>query len=59
MFEDLTGKLGGIFDRLKRRGALKSSAIRAPGAVLDRATTEALDRQLRWIKANGGAKWIA
>lgn len=44
---------------LRRRGALKSSAIRAPGAVLDRATAEALDRQLNWIKANGGAKWIA
>jgi len=44
---------------LRRRGAIKSSAIRAPGAVLDRATTEALDRQLRWIKANGGAAWIS
>jgi 4-hydroxy-tetrahydrodipicolinate synthase len=43
---------------LRRRGAIKSAAIRAPGAVLDRATIEALDRQLNWIKANGGAKWI-
>ncbi len=43
---------------LRRRGAMKSSAIRAPGAAMDRSTTEALDRQLNWIKANGGAKWI-
>ncbi|HEY4635298.1 MAG TPA: signal recognition particle protein [Rhodospirillales bacterium] len=29
MFEDLTGKLGVIFDRLKRRGALKEADIEA------------------------------
>ncbi len=44
---------------LRRRGAMKSAAIRAPGAVMDRATAEALDRQLRWIKANGGGAWIS
>ncbi len=44
---------------LRRRGAMKSAAIRAPGAALDRATAEALDRQLRWIKANGGGAWIS
>jgi 4-hydroxy-tetrahydrodipicolinate synthase len=44
---------------LRRRGAIKSAAIRAPGAVMDRSTTEALDRQLAWIKAHGGAQWIA
>ncbi len=43
---------------LRRRGAIKSAAIRAPGAVMDRSTTEALDRQLAWIKAHGGGRWI-
>lgn len=33
---------------LRRRGALTSSAIRAPGAKLDAATTAALDRVLAW-----------
>ncbi len=33
---------------LRRRGALASSAIRAPGAKLDAATTAALDRVLAW-----------
>ncbi len=36
---------------LRRRGALDSSAIRAPGAKLDAATTAALDRILDWIRA--------
>jgi 4-hydroxy-tetrahydrodipicolinate synthase len=36
---------------LRRRGALASSAIRAPGAKLDAATTAALDRVLRWVNA--------
>jgi 4-hydroxy-tetrahydrodipicolinate synthase len=35
---------------LRRRGALASSAIRAPGAKLDAATTAALDRVLSWVK---------
>ena len=36
---------------LRRRGALDSSAIRAPGAKLDTATMAALDRILDWIRA--------
>jgi 4-hydroxy-tetrahydrodipicolinate synthase len=44
---------------LRRRGAIKSSAIRAPGVAMDRSTAAALDRQLNWIKANGGEKWMA
>ncbi len=36
---------------LRRRGALDSSAIRAPGAKLDAATTAALDRILAWVRA--------
>jgi 4-hydroxy-tetrahydrodipicolinate synthase len=35
---------------LRRRGALSSSAIRAPGAKIDAATTAALDRVLSWVK---------
>jgi 4-hydroxy-tetrahydrodipicolinate synthase len=35
---------------LRRRGALSSSAIRAPGAKLDSATTAALDRVLGWVQ---------
>ena len=27
MFDDLTGRLGGIFDKLKRRGALKKADV--------------------------------
>ena len=36
---------------LRRRGALDSAAIRAPGAKLDSVTTAALDRVLRWTRA--------
>jgi 4-hydroxy-tetrahydrodipicolinate synthase len=36
---------------LHRRGALASPATRAPGATLDRTTTEALDRVMRWVEA--------
>ena len=36
---------------LRRRGALSSSAIRAPGAKLDAATTAALDRVLSWVNS--------
>lgn len=36
---------------LKRRGALKSAAIRAPGAKLDTATLASLDRVIRWVSA--------
>lgn len=35
---------------LRRRGALASAAIRAPGAKLDAATSAALDRVLAWVK---------
>jgi 4-hydroxy-tetrahydrodipicolinate synthase len=34
---------------LRRRGALRSAATRAPAAQLDRSTREALDRVLEWI----------
>jgi 4-hydroxy-tetrahydrodipicolinate synthase len=44
---------------LKRRGALKSAAIRAPGAKLDAPTIAALDRVMHWVKENQGAKWIS
>lgn len=44
---------------LRRRGALKSSAIRAPGAKLDAATLQALDRVLNWIEENRSAACIS
>lgn len=44
---------------LRRRGALTSAAIRAPGAAMDPSTMAALERQLAWIKDNGGAAWIS
>ena len=34
---------------LRRRGALESAAIRAPGAKLDAATLSALDRVMAWL----------
>src|SRR5229473_7768170 len=37
-------------EMLRRRGALTSAAIRAPGAKLDTATSAALDRMLEWIR---------
>lgn len=43
---------------LRRRGALKSAAVRPPSASLDPATSQALERQLTWIKNNGGGAWI-
>jgi 4-hydroxy-tetrahydrodipicolinate synthase len=36
-------------EMLKRRGALEHSGTRAPGAALDAATRESLDRILRWL----------
>ena len=36
---------------LHRRGVLSSPATRAPGAALDRTTTEALDRVMQWVEA--------
>ncbi len=37
---------------LKRRGVLKSAALRAPGAKLDATTIAALDRVMSWVKEN-------
>lgn len=36
---------------LRRRGALASPGLRPPGASLDPATSAALDRVLRWVRA--------
>jgi 4-hydroxy-tetrahydrodipicolinate synthase len=36
---------------LRRRGALSSGALRAPGAQLDAGTIAALDRLLDWVRA--------
>ena len=38
---------------LHRRGVLASPATRAPGAALDAATREALDRVMAWVKREG------
>lgn len=35
---------------LHRRGALASPATRAPGAILDQTTREALDRVMQWVE---------
>ncbi len=37
---------------LRRRGVLKSAALRAPGAKLDAATLASLDRVMNWVKEN-------
>lgn len=39
---------------LRRRGALQSAAVRAPGAKLDASTRTALDRVLDWVQAAAG-----
>ncbi len=44
---------------LRRRGALTSGAIRAPGGRLDTATAEALDRVLAWVRGREGMQWIS
>jgi len=44
---------------LKRRGALRSAATRAPAGGLDAATTEALDRVLAWVTSQKGLEWIS
>ena len=44
---------------LRRRGALKSAAIRAPGAKLDAATLAALDRVLNWTEKDRSERWIS
>ncbi|MGI8746533.1 MAG: dihydrodipicolinate synthase family protein [Bryobacteraceae bacterium] len=40
-------------EMLRRRGVLKSAAIRAPGATLDAATLTALDYLLAWTRKQG------
>jgi 4-hydroxy-tetrahydrodipicolinate synthase len=37
-------------EMLRRRGVLKHAGIRLPGATLDRATMETLDRILKWFE---------
>jgi 4-hydroxy-tetrahydrodipicolinate synthase len=48
---------------LRRRGVVADPVTRAPGARLDKATLAALDRVLRWTKAQEpsgeGASWIS
>ena len=44
---------------LRRRGALASGAVRAPGGRLDTATSKALDRVLAWVRAREGMEWIS
>ncbi|MGH9320125.1 MAG: dihydrodipicolinate synthase family protein [Vicinamibacteria bacterium] len=43
-------------EMLKRRGALRHAGIRPPGATLDRSTTEALDRILKWFDLDRESK---
>jgi 4-hydroxy-tetrahydrodipicolinate synthase len=38
---------------LHRRGALASPVTRAPAALLDKTTRDALDRVMAWVEANG------
>lgn len=40
-------------EMLRRRGVLKSAAIRAPGATLDPAALTALDHLLAWARKQG------
>jgi 4-hydroxy-tetrahydrodipicolinate synthase len=44
---------------LHRRGALASSATRAPAGGLDKPTTQALDRVLHWVASQKGLEWIS
>lgn len=44
---------------LRRRGAIATPAIRAPGGRLDAHTNEALDRMLTWLRAREGMEWIS
>jgi 4-hydroxy-tetrahydrodipicolinate synthase len=39
-------------DVLRRRGALATGALRAPGAKLDAVTIAALDRVLAWVHSS-------
>ena len=44
---------------LRRRGALKSAATRAPAGALDAPTRVALDRVLAWVTSQKGMEWIS
>jgi len=45
---------------LHRRGALANPSTRPPGAQLDQATREALDRVMTWVEQQGaGVAWIS
>ena len=44
---------------LRRRGALKSAATRAPAGALDPPTKQALDRVLAWVTSQKGMEWIS
>ena len=44
---------------LRRRGALKSAATRAPAGALDQPTRQALDRVLTWVTSQKGMEWIS
>ena len=44
---------------LRRRGALKSAATRAPAGGLDAPTKLALDRVLAWVSSQKGMEWIS
>ncbi|HET7694455.1 MAG TPA: dihydrodipicolinate synthase family protein [Vicinamibacterales bacterium] len=46
-------------DVLRRRGALKSAATRAPAGALDAPTKLALDRVLAWVTSQKGMEWIS
>jgi len=43
---------------LRRRGAIRSSATRAPGATLDRSTTETLDMLLAWFNSQNNNRIV-
>jgi 4-hydroxy-tetrahydrodipicolinate synthase len=44
---------------LRRRGALKSAATRAPAGALDAPTRDSLDRVLTWVTSQKGMEWIS
>ena len=43
---------------LARRGAIAHAGVRAPGAHLDRATREALDRVMKWVEAQTAVRSV-
>ncbi len=44
---------------LKRRGLIRDSRTRAPGAHIDAGTQAALDRLITWTAAQEGCSWIS